>query len=120
MRISDWSSDVCSSDLEVAALALDAEMPVARGEGRAGQGQLRLRRQLGLPDPEAVPEDGIRAGVHAGATRLHGRLLDHQPGFGQVPVLAPFGLLHAVVPAQVARRGEIGRASCRDRLCQYV
>src|SRR3546814_4504554 len=48
MRISDWSSDVCSSDLPIAAHASryaarpDAQEPVARAFGlRAGDGRAR-------------------------------------------------------------------------------
>src|SRR3546814_17779429 len=52
MRISDWSSDVCSSDLNVnTGLAMDArmamtvylnEVPRSAGKGRASRRQLRL------------------------------------------------------------------------------
>src|SRR3546814_8611909 len=41
MRISDWSSDVCSSDLPAIADALDGELP-------AGEQVDLLRRVLGL------------------------------------------------------------------------
>src|SRR3546814_14328251 len=45
MRISDWSSDVCSSDLAVPQPALDAELParVVDGHGVGGVG-LQLHR----------------------------------------------------------------------------
>src|SRR3546814_3551111 len=68
MRISDWSSDVCSSDLR--------HLPA----GRLG----RYRVQLRLPRRELHAV--LRSG-RAGAAR---------------------------------RRREIGRASCRERVCQYV
>src|SRR3546814_7295127 len=52
MRISDWSSDVCSSDLagddrraRAAARAL-AAAPAARRAGRGADGRLRLRRAV--------------------------------------------------------------------------
>src|SRR3546814_11060355 len=41
MRISDWSSDVCSSDLDVAQVAAD------RGRGAAGAGTAHDPRRLG-------------------------------------------------------------------------
>src|SRR3546814_7171984 len=70
MRISDWSSDVCSSDLD--RQAIDGE---AGGEcRRAGGGQ------------------GAAAVVGAVARDVYD-------------------------PAQAI---EIGRAQCRDRVCQYV
>src|SRR3546814_6470717 len=79
MRISDWSSDVCSSDL--------------------------------LPKLESLShnaDDGIR---HFSGTATYTRTID--------------------VPAASLRKGrrvyldlgrveEIGRASCRERVCQYV
>src|SRR3546814_12301860 len=101
MRISDWSSDVCSSDLgqprllvadqdrevlgHVAALhGVDADLFQSLGE------LLQLRRAVELAAiPEtAGPGEDRRDGVR-------GRLL-------ALLVL------------------EIGRASCRERVCQYV
>src|SRR3546814_5537455 len=87
MRISDWSSDVCSSDLEDDAgrilLALLEHVAHAAGadadehldEVRAGDREERHVR---------LPRDG------AGEQRLAG----------------------------AGRADEIGRASCRDRVCQ--
>src|SRR3546814_20365957 len=76
MRISDWSSDVCSSDLAI-------------------------HRQIGV----------------AGAGEDHHARLDRQ---GDVGAGARGALIGADVHA--ARQGidEIGRASCRARVCQYV
>src|SRR3546814_5507285 len=73
MRISDWSSDVCSSDLGP--------------------------RRRTLPDP-AAPRDRK---ICRGQGPRH-RSLDRRDA-----------------PAPAARCiGEIGRASCRERVCQYV
>src|SRR3546814_3413315 len=72
MRISDWSSDVCSSDLH----AVVAEL---HGGG------------------------GVRRQAEAG--------VDHQRHVGEV------GAQGAQAVAVVE---EIGRASCRERVCQYV
>src|SRR3546814_5556984 len=77
MRISDWSSDVCSSDLTDASPGVDV------GALLAGAGRERRRRRERRGDP---------------APRV-GRV-DH------------------VVDLEVA--GQIGRASCRERVCQYV
>src|SRR3546814_16962761 len=87
MRISDWSSDVCSSDL---AHADDAE-PLA---------------------PDAVAEHGGRppAGPFADA--------DQPLALGQPSLLV---CVHHLSPACAAIKvNEIGRASCRERVCQYV
>src|SRR3546814_7457864 len=81
MRISDWSSDVCSSDLH-------------RVDGiRANQ----------LFDIQRV---AVRRVLGAGA--------------GPQQTLWPRArLLRELLPAR-RREDEIGRASCRERVCQYV
>src|SRR3546814_3336801 len=70
MRISDWSSDVCSSDLTDGLAASDI-------------------------DQQAVIAGGAKAQV---ADRLLEFDADHQP----------------------LAANQIGRASCRERVCQYV
>src|SRR3546814_3212481 len=75
MRISDWSSDVCSSDLFV-------------GEGMVG-----------------------RVGLVVAAEQL-GKLA-RAPG-----IVLALALHHVAVGLAGLR--EIGRASCRERVCQYV
>src|SRR3546814_3080693 len=86
MRISDWSSDVCSSDL-LDGVALVRRQAFADG-GRIGAAAPvagdELRHQAEALG-EALPQGREVAG------------LVHQ---------------HAVA--------EIGRASCRERVCQYV
>src|SRR3546814_5501093 len=72
MRISDWSSDVCSSDLE---------------PGRR-DGHPRRRQRAG--------DDGDMADA--------GALFQH----------------HALQLAPVVIQQQIGRASCRESVCQYV
>src|SRR3546814_4980496 len=79
MRINDWSSDVCSSDLAIA--------------GRAAIDQGDARRP-GQRD-DAVPLQAREAAAHG---------LDGQ----------------AQIIGDVATRYQIGRASCRERVCQYV
>src|SRR3546814_12078386 len=78
MRISDWSSDVCSSDL---------------GDLFGDTGKRRFVRPAGADEAQ----DRIQ---HALADRdaAHCPLRFQQVGRGQ----------------------EIGRASCRERVCQYV
>src|SRR3546814_7086477 len=48
MRISDWSSDVCSSDLPVATREMREEIFLQRGEMR------RRHRHIGLAPPDSV------------------------------------------------------------------
>src|SRR3546814_9587166 len=77
MRISDWSSDVCSSDLDP-------------------------HRRPGAIIGQAVPR---RKAVDGQVGRKKGR------GVGN-------GLHRCVVGRDIQQ--EIGRASCRERVCQYV
>src|SRR3546814_11235181 len=78
MRISDWSSDVCSSDLHVKGITKAADAAVAA----AGRASDRLTEQMKtLADATAA--------------------IDAQ-----------------ITDARAER--EIGRASCRERVCQYV
>src|SRR3546814_13230225 len=104
MRISDWSSDVCSSDLRCpagggapSAAALPAAVPAQALSRR------RLRRLRG-------------AGRHR-VMRYALRL---------VPALLPLlwggsaAALDDLAGWQGLTWGKIGRASCRERVCQYV
>src|SRR3546814_2284138 len=79
MRISDWSSDVCSSDLSYAR---------------------------GLDPAE-------RAGLEAAAV---GRL---RAVLGPGVWASYLAMESEISPARVADNAQIGRASCRERVCQY-
>src|SRR3546814_13466833 len=108
MRISDWSSDVCSSDLEK-FMGAPGRQPAAdrRVEARVSARQPALGRTAfetttgGYPG-DAFPQPGERGG----------RLAHH---------LFLICSISARVRASVkASTSEIGRASCRERVCQYV
>src|SRR3546814_5433924 len=88
MRISDWSSDVCSSDLEVEGRG-DA------GDDRGGGDREQKRRNL---RDERVADRQRDIGA---------------AGFGQAEPVAEDA---EDQPAD----DEIGGASCRERVCQYV
>src|SRR3546814_14825386 len=113
MRISDWSSDVCSSDLVPPIGAAGA----ARDLGHVVQAE---REQHGLLEP-LVDAPAARA-IGLGNTRRAGielrqRLIDRLTH-------RPLGLAadrNAVLPGGVDRRLKaIGRASRRERVCPYV
>src|SRR3546814_3929109 len=98
MRISDWSSDVCSSDLMEA-----------------------LARLWPLPAPESiiVPADGDfkRAIVQdEGGVRQIELVL----GKGAVASLHILNIGGAYGRIELNVILQIGRASCRERVCQYV
>src|SRR3546814_13957659 len=78
MRISDWSSDVCSSDL------------IAIGDADP---RLVMR---GVIEADVVADGGVRPWIACGGLRLC------RPRH------------------QREDRAQIGRASCRERVCQYV
>src|SRR3546814_18395835 len=79
MRISDWSSDVCSSDLAAARSPIDALLASRERPGEA----LRLADTILSRDATHCLALTVRA---------------------DIPL----------------RQGKIGRASCRERVCQYV
>src|SRR3546814_7598133 len=98
MRISDWSSDVCSSDLDAARARLADRIGVE--QQKVGGGADR--------DAAAVP-DAVEAG------RLAGELTDGL--FEREGPALPYPMAEKLQP--VSGVAEIGRASCRERECQY-
>src|SRR3546814_17281879 len=112
MRISDWSSDVCSSDLTgghifpgiAVAMALHALGVPVLWLGSDGGMETRMVPAAGIAI-ETISVRGVRG---KGPLRL---------------LLAPFAIARAVVPAiGVLRkhrpRAEVGRASGWGRVCQ--
>src|SRR3546814_8488574 len=84
MRISDWSSDVCSSDLVSATARSTAT---------------RVRKTTAARIAQSTP-----AGAAASTPVLGGML---------IATIIPGG-------GGSGRAAQIGRASCRERVCQYV
>src|SRR3546814_15314975 len=122
MRISDWSSDVCSSDLS------DGAQVVALGY----PGNVDLATAQSALD-YITPLSPVRSqGVFSGARSLAGvRVLLHTAGIARGnsggPLLDPCGRVIGVNSAITRGQDgdssfafEIGRASCRERGCQYV
>src|SRR3546814_10308029 len=97
MRISDWSSDVCSSDLRGLS-ACGIEPGTMDSGNRAGViGDGCDNRRPGRP--------AIRDIVLGGAV-IAVRVKPKRVGAGSVQ--------------DASAKEEIGRASCRERVCQYV
>src|SRR3546814_14558626 len=100
MRISDWSSDVCSSDLERAGSSEAGGGEVAVGGGDGGDEAMGLGQDLLAVEAgghDLVLEQRLVGVAHilqrgGGGERLAG----HHP------------------------TAQSGRASCRERVCQYV
>src|SRR3546814_11139949 len=104
MRISDWSSDVCSSDL---AILYDEPEVVADVQfGQTQFGTLEL--------------NAARAQIHYQGGRGNAKLLAE--GYSGVPfrIAANGALTPDLWRIALNGRVKIGRASCRERVCQYV
>src|SRR3546814_7024669 len=91
MRISDWSSDVCSSDL-----APHSTITVT------------------APISGTITELAVRPGMTVAAGQTLAQISDFAPIW-----------LEAAVPERLAGnvrvgQSKIGRAACRERVCQYV
>src|SRR3546814_5389554 len=90
MRISDWSSDVCSSDLQIAGLRVACI--------RYGQFAPFLLVDGAKPEPLALGVENAKRRRFAARQSFHGM---------RDMTLSAF-------------LDEIGSASCRERVCQYV
>src|SRR3546814_10600723 len=115
IRISDWSSDVCSSDL--ARRRTGAGTIVPRRHRRAPGPRRPPRRCGGAgPDHLAQPGAGSAAGLPAAV------LLHRADATGGVPVVGLHLALVRRPPRHALHRPgrEIGRASCGESVCQYV
>src|SRR3546814_7231155 len=97
MRISDWSSDVCSSDL-------------------------LLHVGMNIPDKDRLCAEAARVLKPGGVFGVYD-VMWVGDGALTFPVAwaATAGTSFVADPATYRRAlEEIGRASCRDRVCQYV
>src|SRR3546814_8897620 len=115
MRISDWSSDVCSSDLGAISFLSPCVLPLVPGitaEKKSKPGKLR--------QGAAVSIEGLTPGVAY-------KLADccHPVPGDRIVGLAREGEgieVHVIDCPSLADGidAEIGRASCRERVCQSV
>src|SRR3546814_20548967 len=143
MRISDWSSDVCSSDLPLAG-------PVTAGAAWLDAGRLdpalacriddskkltpQTRREIfaALSDPAAacavvaVGEASVEEidSINILQASLLAMQRADEALIASLGALTPARLVHGALVAghQLPKLPcpEIGSASCRDRVCQYV
>src|SRR3546814_1425877 len=102
LRISDWSSDVCSSEL---ALNLAHAEDFRRIS--AGQDSLAAGFQFFFEWP---PDRFIQLPLHQCRHQVKDR-------YGHASQCKAMGSLQA---KQAPTDDQIGRASCRERVCQYV
>src|SRR3546814_18143053 len=102
MRISDWSSDVCSSDL------LDI---IARRQITSLCAPPTLYRQLVLADFAAHDLSGLRHCTSAGEPLNPAVIRTWRDGTGGLPLCDGYG---------TAASTESGSTSRRERVCPYV
>src|SRR3546814_15811639 len=115
MRISDWSSDVCSSDLPKGALLAHrgSDLRIAarftrRNSAESLPHRLLESRALHINGQIFRPPRLMRQGNHASGQSCKRRITRATIRFGKAAAQVAFILI------------EIGRASCRERECQYV
>src|SRR3546814_1519425 len=97
MRISDWSSDVCSSDLSNSANLVVAQLLFLESEN---------------PDKDiSLYINSPGGSVYAGMA-IYDTMQFIKPDVST--------LCTGIAPSIRRSRPQIGRASCRERVCQYV
>src|SRR3546814_13490795 len=117
MRISDWSSDVCSSDLEAqrgqlrSALMASFQAMRGQGDGAVVSDDQRRRR---MAEAIATALRPLRAQLSSEQQQMLDAALTLQANARRVPVYV-FG---ARTPEPVAVRVDIGRAACREKVVQ--
>src|SRR3546814_1092244 len=119
MRISDWSSDVCSSDLNAGPGRTDAYATGRRGLPAETLAYVRqIAPELGASDgPSSVPAPALAAPGWRDASLFAAR--PQVTDTAETRTVAAPTLRNEAAPPPV-RTMQIGRASCRERVCQYV
>src|SRR3546814_13456246 len=125
MRISDWSSDVCSSDLvhavnarlhDLTGIPLAYGVPLQCQRYEAGQ---EFKAHTDYFDPQGSDWDTYCAVPGQRSWTLMVYL--NQPAAGGATRFLATGKMHQPEVGQLlAWNNEIGRASCRVSVCTYV
>src|SRR3546814_18626003 len=116
MRISDWSSDVCSSDLLRRATASPADDRTHQAQGHRGRDENRNRQCRCINNIAALVDQRQLQFVRE-CSRLQspfGRDSDLKRDIPSLRTRSRVGDDNVAVAAY------IGRASCRERVCHYV
>src|SRR3546814_17253507 len=111
MRISDWSSDVCSSDLLSTAKltlqdAIERHRDIAADPTMIDELAASFPPAMQKSHAQAIQDHQLRGEIIA--TELANRIVNR------------LGIIHPFDLAEEAGCSQIGRASCRERVCQYV
>src|SRR3546814_14338720 len=123
MRISDWSSDVCSSDL-VLVVTLKYVLLILRADHHGEGGILALASLASRSTRNRKLRGALLLIGVCGATLFYGDgvitpAISVVGAMEGLEVVAP-SLDRYVVSGSLVILIEIGRASCRERVCQYV
>src|SRR3546814_14719272 len=117
MRISDWSSDVCSSDLNRAGAIAKAGVPqvsVAVDAYFPRSHLIDCLRKMQEEFPTAAINLRITT-MQGGENLVLEKVCALTVTIENVPEVNP-----QAIERHWLREVEIGRASCRERVCQYV
>src|SRR3546814_14240091 len=104
MRISDWSSDVCSSDLRIDRIMPGASRPDCLGSESSARDCHTADRPCRAPAASLRPWRSNSPAMEAASDLLR--------------LATGMSRKHHHLPCAVF--GKIGRASCRERACQEV
>src|SRR3546814_13361817 len=103
MRISDWSSDVCSSDLKSLS-----------GQDKAtANGYYKEATELARKSATAAPTDAVSKNLLLSALIGLSQTSEDKAVRDEAVALGKTMMADGTIDA------EIGRASCRERGCQY-
>src|SRR3546814_11670294 len=126
MRISDWSSDVCSSDLDIAILPIQMVTTQLAERHRLVQGihfevdgvpiSVEQARHLFDRNPYQFQQWFVeRVGGFPMQKKVADRGID-----GRLYFQTNMKLEQIILSVKGGKLKQIGRASCRERVCQYV
>src|SRR3546814_15080790 len=96
MRISDWSSDVCSSDLNAGCTSAPATVSLTVATPAAPVTADKSGVTIGYDTAAPIDLSGSITGIHTSIA------IESGPANGTASIA-----------------GEIGRASCRESVCKY-
>src|SRR3546814_14827763 len=111
MRISDWSSDVCSSDLLADEVGADVG---GLGEDAAAEAREDRDQRSAEGERDERVDDGAVVTANRKTTRT-GQIPEEDRDREQREARHQ----HTGDRAGAERHGQIGRASWRERVCQY-
>src|SRR3546814_14821797 len=116
MRISDWSSDVCSSDLFAGQEYSDARARAIFSASNTGQWDMPIAIEL----PGLGNGYRLGAGVRVTSGAAAGRQLYCTASAGDILFCDGRAEANLVRFGGVQPGDKNGRATCRERVCQYV